>query len=80
MDCRHITDKEIREVLTRGIVNEHSTEAHEGDAGKCPKYALEANTDEGQHLRVVFAYCGSENEATVVTCIDLDNEWHCDCR
>ena len=75
MDCRHINDKEIREILERGSVNYAKSEP----AGRPdPKYALEGYTAEGQHLRVIFA---PENDGLVViTCIDLATEWQCDCQ
>ena len=44
---------------------------------RCPRYALEGNTTDGQQVRIVYAQC---NEKTVVvTVIDLEKEWSCDC-
>jgi len=74
MDCRHITEREIREVLERGIVDERKSNPQDKP---CPTYAIEARTDEGQHLRIVFATC--TDEVKVVTCIDLDHDFECDC-
>jgi hypothetical protein len=75
MDCRHITETEIKEILDRGKINYRKIE--ENPKGKT--YPLEGITDEHQHLRVVFAPKG-DNDIEVVTCIDLDTEWSCDCE
>ena len=75
MDCRHITEKEIREVLERGDINYPKSEPN---GYPDPKYAFEAYTDEGQHLRVVFA--PESDRLVVVTCIDLNSEWPCQCN
>ena len=75
MDCRHITEKEIREILERGEVNYSKSEPQ---GRPDPKYALDGFTEEGQHLRVVFAN-GSKG-LVVVTCIELGVEWQCDCH
>ena len=74
MDCRHITEKEILEILDRGEINYRKSDPN---GHPDPKYALDGSTDEGQHLRVVFAT--SPRGPVVVTCIDLDHEWQCDC-
>ena len=74
MDCRHITAQEIKEIIHTGNVNySKSGRANKGD----DIYALEGYSNEHQHLRVVVA---PENDGLVViTCIDLDNEWPCNC-
>jgi hypothetical protein len=75
MDCRQITEQEVAEILERGQIN---TEKSNPRDQPCPTYALEGYSDDGQHLRIVFAPCNGETK--VVTCIDLDKEWQCDCR
>jgi len=75
MDCRHITDKEIREVLEKGEINYAKSEP---EARPDPKYALEGYTVEGQHLRIIFA--PSSRGLVVITCIELGVEWQCDCK
>ena len=90
MDCRHITEKEIREILDNGEINEHKSEplAHPD-----PKYAVEGQTVEGQHLRIVVAVptrsathsprtgsAGAGSALVIVTCIELGVEWQCDCH
>jgi hypothetical protein len=75
MDCRHITEKEIREVLEKGEINYKKSEPN---SHPDPKYALEGYTREGQHLRVIFA--PSDRGLVVITCIELGVEWQCDCH
>ncbi|MEP6951242.1 MAG: DUF4258 domain-containing protein [Ginsengibacter sp.] len=74
MECRHITTEEIKEIVYRGNVNySKSGQGNKGD----DTYALEGYSNEHQHLRVVVA---PENDGLVViTCIDLDSEWPCNC-
>jgi len=75
MDCRHITEKEVSEILEKGTINYSKSEP---DAHPDPKYAFEGYTNEGQHLRIVFAPSG--NDAVVITCIELGVEWECHCN
>jgi Domain of unknown function (DUF4258) len=75
MDCRHITMKEIREILDEGTINYAKSEP---DAHPDPKYALEGFTDEKQHLRIIIAPEGAK--LIVITCIELGVEWQCDCN
>jgi hypothetical protein len=75
MDCRHITETEVREILERGEIDYRKSEP---DAHPDPKYALEGNTNEGQHLRIIFA--PSQRGLVVITCIELGVEWKCDCN
>jgi hypothetical protein len=74
MDCRHITDKEVKEVMQNGAINYRKSNT---DGRPCPTYALEGRTDENQRLRIVFAQCDLKSK--VVTVIDLDTEWECHC-
>ena len=75
MDCRHITEKEVSEILERGTINYSKSEP---DAHPDPKYAFEGYTVEGQHLRIVFA--PSRSDVVVITCIELGVEWECHCN
>jgi hypothetical protein len=72
MECRHITEAEVKEILVEGKVNEHKEKEDE----RGTTYPLEGIAD-GHHLRIVFAPKGDIVE--VVTCIDLDTDWPCDC-
>jgi hypothetical protein len=75
MDCRHIDEAEVREILEKGIINrEKSDPASKPD----PKYALEGFTRDGQEVRIIFA--PAENGMVVITVIDLQKEWSCNCK
>jgi len=44
---------------------------------RCPRYAVEGVTQDDQRVRIVFAQC---NEKTVVvTVIDLETDYACEC-
>ena len=76
MACRHISEGDIKEVLREGYINEAKSKQEQG---KCPTYAIEDNRNsDGVRLRIVFAKC--ETEVRVVTCIDRDDEFSCDCQ
>ena len=75
MECRHITQKEVEEIVTNGEINYKKSDVNDMP---CPTYALEGVTDDQQHVRIVFAQC--DQKTKVVTCIDLDNEFACDCK
>jgi hypothetical protein len=74
MDCRHITQAEVQEILQNGTINYRKS--NENDR-PCPTYAVEGTTLENQRLRIVFAQC--DNTTKVVTCIELGKEWECHC-
>lgn len=74
MDCRNINKKEINEIILSGNVNySKSGRGTKGDE----TYALEGYSYEHQHLRVVVA--PERDGLVVITCIDLDKEWPCNC-
>jgi len=74
MDCRKISDEEVRTILREGTINyRKSNPDHKPDA----QYALEGHTNDGQEVRIVFAI--SPGKAVVVTVIDLKKEWPCEC-
>lgn len=76
MDCRHISESDIREVLREGHINEAKSKQ---ESGRCPTYAIEEDRHkDGVRLRIVFAKC--DHETRVVTCIDRDHEFACDCK
>lgn len=75
MECRHINEQEIKDILEQDHINQRKS----NDEGKpCPTYAYEGRSHDNQHLRIVIARC--ESVWKVVTCIDLDNEFECDCK
>ena len=75
MACRHIDESEVKEILAEGQLNTNKIE--EDERGKT--YPLEGQTHDKQHVRIVFAPKGADT-VEVVTCIDLDTEWPCDCK
>jgi hypothetical protein len=82
MECRHITESELRELLGTGKlpgsgkVNYNKSEVHEKP---CPTYAIEGMTKEGKNLRIVIADC--DTISRVVTVIDLKMEKDsCECN
>jgi hypothetical protein len=74
MECRHIDESEVKEVLEDGKLNYSKIE--ESEKGK--SYPLEGFTHDKQHVRIVFA--PKKENLVVVTVIDLDNEWPCNCK
>ena len=74
MECRHITEDEVKDIMQTGNINYRKSEAH----GKpCPTYAVEGITHDNQRVRIVFAQC--DYKTKVVTTIDLGQDWTCDC-
>ena len=74
MECRHIDESEVQEILDNGTLNNNKIE--ESDKGK--SYPLEGVTHDKQHVRIVFA--PKQENLVVVTVIDLDRDWYCDCK
>lgn len=75
MGCRHIDEAEVEEILAEGRINYRKSEP----AGRPdPKYALEGTTRDGQQVRIVFA--PAKRGMVVITVIDLDTDWSCNCR
>ncbi len=73
MKCRHITQEEVKEFVQKANVNYNKSEL---DAAQGPKYALEGYTSkENQHVRIIVA--PKERHLTIVTVIDLDEDWSC---
>jgi hypothetical protein len=73
MDCRMIDESEVKEILKTGTVNKSKIET----SGKGTSYPLEGRTHDGQQVRIVFA--PKEDKLVVVTVIDLEKEYECDC-
>ncbi len=74
MDCRHIDESEVSEVLEKGNINYQKIE--EDDRGKT--YPIEGITHDKQFVRIVVA--PKPDELVIVTVIDLDTDWPCDCK
>jgi hypothetical protein len=75
MDCRHIDESEIKEILQQGHINSRKSDPA---ARPDPKYAYEGTTHDGQQVRIIAA---PTNRGTVIiTVIDLKIEWSCNCH
>ncbi len=74
MSCRQINNDEIIEVLDEGIINYKKSDTHDKP---CPTYAIEDRSEDGQLIRIVFAACNHETK--VVTAIDLETDYACNC-
>ena len=74
MECRHITQAEVEEIMKDGTVNYEKSDVNDRP---CPTYALEGFTSDNQKVRIVFAQCDLKTK--VVTCIDLNTDWECHC-
>jgi hypothetical protein len=74
MECRHITQAEVEDIMRNGKINYDKSDLQNA---RCPRYAIEGITGDNQDVRIVFAQCNEKTE--VVTVIDLDTEWSCDC-
>ena len=75
MDCRKIGELEVKEILKNGILNSKKIQSNK--RGKT--YIIEGYTYDKQLVRIVFAPKGNHS-LVVVTVIDLETEWACDCK
>lgn len=75
MECRHIDEAEVQEILKGGAIN---FEKSEPNAKPDPKFAVEGITGDNQQVRIIFA--PTRRGMVVITCIDLNQEWQCNCR
>jgi hypothetical protein len=74
MACRHITQEEVKDIMKNGKINYKKSDLQNS---RCPRYAVEGLTSDNQDVRIIFAQCNEST--TVVTVIDLEKEWSCDC-
>ncbi len=73
MECRSITQKEVKEIVRKAEVNYNKSEL---DAAQGSKYALEGYTSKDrQHVRIIVA--PKQKHLSIVSVIDLDKEWEC---
>jgi Domain of unknown function (DUF4258) len=75
MGCRYIDESEVEEIMQKGNINYGKSDLN---ASRSPEYALEGTTHDNQRVRIVFAQAASRTN--VVTVIDLDTEWKCQCE
>lgn len=74
MDCRKIDESEIREILKSGTINYKKIQNDK----RAKTYPVEGFTHDKQYVRIVFA--PKDDGLVVVTVIDLETEWKCDCK
>lgn len=74
MQCRKISQVEVQEIMQNGNINYEKSDLQNA---RCPRYTVEGITADRQRVRVVFAQCNEST--TVVTVIDLDTEYECNC-
>ena len=75
MDCRHITDYDVKTLIEKGDINYDKSELTGEDCNK--RFAIEGTVHDSK-LRIIVAPCGTTDH--VITCIDLDKEWSCNCE
>jgi len=74
MSCRYIDEEEVREILMKNKVNPNKTRiSHQGESR-----AYEGVTHDGQSVRIVAAQ-KKVGQIHIVTVIDLENDWSCNC-
>ncbi|OYW17286.1 MAG: hypothetical protein B7Z54_08455, partial [Sphingobacteriales bacterium 12-47-4] len=74
MACRRISQAEVEEIMRDGTINYKKSDLQNA---RCPRYALEGRTRDDQQVRIIFAQCNEST--TVVTVIDLETGYKCDC-
>jgi hypothetical protein len=74
MKCRKISQDEVEQIMKEGRINYNKTDVN---ARPCPAYALEGVTRDDQRVRIVFGQC--DQKTKVITVIDLNTDWSCDC-
>ncbi len=77
MDCRSIDSLEVDEILKKGRINFKKSDTTSIKPCR-KKYALEGTTRDNQLVRIIFSPC--KDTQTVVTVIDMDTDWDCDCK
>ncbi|GAO43739.1 DUF4258 domain-containing protein [Flavihumibacter petaseus] len=75
MECREISEADVRYILQHGTINNRKSDP---DDRPCPSVAVEGYSPEDKHhLRIVVGTC--DKETRVITCIDLDQDFTCNC-
>lgn len=77
MLCRSIDSLEVDQILKQGLINYAKSDTSSNNPCR-KKYALEGTTIDNQRVRIIFSPC--KNTQTVVTVIDIDTDWVCDCK
>jgi len=66
MECRHITQAEVEDIMRNGKINYDKSDLQNA---RCPRYAVEGDTNDGQHVRMVFAQCNDKTEVVTVIAV-----------
>ncbi len=74
MSCREIDESEVKEIIDRGYINYKKSDPN---GSPCPTFAYEGRSHDHQLLRIVVADC--EPRDKIVTVIDLETDFKCDC-
>ncbi|RYG43211.1 MAG: DUF4258 domain-containing protein [Chitinophagaceae bacterium] len=74
MGCRQIDKEEVQDILVNGKINFQRVE----EDAEGITYPIEGLTKDRQYVRIVYA--PKPGAIVVVTAIDLEKEWPCDCN
>lgn len=74
MQCRKISKAEVEEIMRVGKINYNKSDLQNA---RCPRYAVEGITKDDQRVRIIFAQCN--DKTVVVTVIDLETDYKCNC-
>lgn len=74
MKCRKVDESEVKEIIEKGNINLKKSNSSDKP---CPTIAYEGFSHDNQHLRIVVADC--EPRDKVITVIDLETDFKCDC-
>ncbi len=77
MECRHIDAYEVQEIINKNYVNKRKSKP-KAAPGRCPSIAFEGRSRDKQHIRVILGDC--DDNPLIITVIDLDNNYHCNCK
>ncbi len=75
MKCRHISQQEVKDILVNGTIDYNKSDLNDP---RGPSYAVEGMTKDRQKVRIIFA--PKQQHLTVVTVIDLEQEYVCNCN
>ncbi|MCH2021538.1 MAG: DUF4258 domain-containing protein [Saprospiraceae bacterium] len=76
MGCREIDAYEVQEIIDQDNINDRKSQSLVS-SGECPTIAYEGYTRDKQHVRVILGDC--KDDPIIITVIDLENEYKCDC-
>ena len=74
MQCRKISQAEVEEIMSDVKINYTKCDLQNA---RCTRYAVEGRTKDDQRVRIVYAQCNEST--TVVTVIDLETDFKCNC-